>query len=480
MSFGGRMLASSERERTAYIPLGTHQPREILIGQGSPRKSSKTFSRQRICVLCGTLFLLMAIGALISDREKVSGSVHDFAIGTWDRLATGTSWLAGRPPKKGPFQGAASIRPLASEMVQLIKSSSALAAERLSWHVMWARPDIPKRLLYSDADMRLGAFDVYDALANTTSATFRASDEFQEYNLIHKQLANGQPVSKQAIGTKARQLDKWKLLPMLAHAWKAYPNQKWYVASEDDTYVFFSTLVRWLSQFDPSELKYFGNLDKGGDGTFEFANIGAGLVLSQKIMQQTFGKDELFHTKWDTVIKKWSCGDCALADVLYQQPQMKALRPVGGHELFVKESVRSLIFTDELLYAPVLSLHHNEAFDLQALRVFEEQVLPTLDEDDGIRYCDLLEHFAPATLGMNVRMHLKTLEEGKTLHTSGLDTDVVKQGCEGAFRLGQPTLNVTSGWKVGRIASLFHRKPCKDKERRKAEPIAAPWGSVHL
>ncbi|KAE8264152.1 hypothetical protein A4X09_0g7045 [Tilletia walkeri] len=531
MSFGGRMLAaSSEREQTAYIPLGTAQPREILIGEGSARKPTpKARSRQRLCLLCGGVFLFLAILSLFSDRAKpVTGPLQEFAVGTWDRFATGTSWLAGRPPEKGPFQGAGSIRPLASSMVHLIKSSSAQATERLSWQVLWARPDIPNRLLYSDADMRLGSHDVYDALANfTSSSTFNASDEFQEYQSIHKHLANGEPVRKPSTGSKARQLDKWKLLPMLAHAWKTYPDLNWYVVSEDDTYMFWSTLLRWLPP-DSSQLSFYGHNEKGGDGTFHFANVGAGLVLSRRIMKQTFGKDELFQTKWDSIIKKWSCGDCALADVLYHQPLMEQLRVLGGQELFLTEPIRRVIFSNKTLYAPVLSLHQNQPFDLQALRVFEEQVLPTLDEDDGVRYCDLLEHFAPASVAMNVQMHLKSLEEGKSLITSGLDTDIIKKDwyalethnkvcgpdcaqsrhvpydatfcsnlCEedvlclawaltpkycaislGAFRLGAPTVNVTSGWKAGRIASLLHDKPCKDKKRRKAEPIAAPWGSL--
>ncbi|KAK0534851.1 hypothetical protein OC835_002542 [Tilletia horrida] len=547
MSLAGRILSVSERASSSsaasssapYISL-QQRPREIRIGIGSSsssaddgartaaRRKARHWNRQKVCALCGFAFLILAIIALMSERAKtVTSPFREFAIETWDRFATGTSWLAGRPPEKGAFAGAGAILPLSQSAVQLIKSSSARASERLSWHVLWARPDIPQRLLYSDASMRLGDLDVYDALANITSPTFRSSDEYREYQSIHERLANGAPIQVQAKGTRAQKLDKWKMLPMLAHAWQSFPNQKWYIASEDDTYIFWSTAVRWLSQWNATDLKYFGHVDKAGPGMFKFADIGAGLALSQGIMSRTFGSDTQFASKYDKVVKRWTSGDIVLADVLSQQPSMHNLEPKGGKDLFLKSNVRQVIFTDKLLYAPVLSLHNNAPFELQAMRVFEEQLLPTLEEGDGIRYCDLLEHFAPATVAMSIQMHLKTLEEGQTLATSGLDLDSTRKDwyaleannlvcgpdcarsrnvpydasfcatlCEedrtclawaltpnycaisrGAFRIGQPVGNVTSGWKVGRIAALLHAKPCKDAARRAAQPIAQHWGA---
>ncbi|KAL9936434.1 hypothetical protein V8E36_004502 [Tilletia maclaganii] len=526
MSFGGRLLATSERahERTAYIPLGEQRPREILIGEGSSmhRKARKRWTRQRICVVCGFTFLALAIGALFTPPARpVTDNIREFAIETWDGLATGTSWFGA---SGGPFRGAGAITSRSKDVVHLVKSSSARAPGRLSWHVLWPRPDLPKRIFYSDAQRRLGNTVVINALENTTSPIFRESDEFKEYERIHQNLANHAEVRPQSTGSTAQRLDKWKMFPMLAHAWTVWPGAKWYVVSEDDTYIFASTLNRWLSQWNSSDYKYMG-FDRTAGNFLNFADVAAGFVLSRRIMSETFGSSPTFHTQYDALVKKWTCGDCALADVLHQQPGMRSLKPFGGQKLFLTDNVRKMVFNEKVLYTPVLSVHKNDPADLQGLRVFEEQLLPTLDANDGVRYCDILEHFAPATLGRTIQMNLMALDEGENLVTSGLDTDTIRSNwfatehdalvcghdcadsrhvpfdnafcaalCEenahclawtlsstqcvisrDAFRLGGPMVNVTTGWKVGRIATLMHGNPCKDRARRKALPIASPW-----
>jgi hypothetical protein len=73
-------------------------------------------------------------------------------------------------------------------------------------------------------------------------------------------------------------LDKWKFLPMLNQTLHHFPSKKWYVFVETDTYIFWSTLLAYLSALDPSKNYYIGGQAQILDVVF--AHGGSGFALS--------------------------------------------------------------------------------------------------------------------------------------------------------------------------------------------------------
>lgn len=88
-------------------------------------------------------------------------------------------------------------------------------------------PRTENLLLYSDYPDTFRNITVIDALANV-SDRIRKQPAFQPYFVQQKQLAEGVPVDELE---GSWSLDKYKFLPILRHAYTAFPNAKWFSAS---------------------------------------------------------------------------------------------------------------------------------------------------------------------------------------------------------------------------------------------------------
>ena len=59
--------------------------------------------------------------------------------------------------------------------------------------------------------------------------------------------------------SKGWALDKFKFLPLHGDAYRTRPDAKWHVSIEDDTFVFWNQLLKWLKTQDHNALRMFGN-----------------------------------------------------------------------------------------------------------------------------------------------------------------------------------------------------------------------------
>ncbi|ORX43262.1 hypothetical protein BCR36DRAFT_415674 [Piromyces finnis] len=98
------------------------------------------------------------------------------------------------------------------------------------------------------------------------------------------------------------QLDVYKNIPAFKLLYDTYPNAKWYVMVDDDTYVFLSNLKKRLSFYDPDEKLYLGANWPIPTGCYpswqnaRFAHGGAGIILSHAAMLAFVGNyDQCVH-----------------------------------------------------------------------------------------------------------------------------------------------------------------------------------------
>jgi len=95
---------------------------------------------------------------------------------------------------------------------------------------------------------------------------------------------------KQDFNQLGWQLDVYKNIPAFKLLYETYPNAKWYMMVDDDTYVFLSNLKKRLSFYDPNEKLYLGSswpIPSGCIPTWNdarFAHGGAGIILSHAAM----------------------------------------------------------------------------------------------------------------------------------------------------------------------------------------------------
>lgn len=203
-------------------------------------------------------------------------------------------------------------------MVLNLKTGHSVAYSRLPYHLLDSRPDIPNRNFYSDAPLNIAGIEVKDILANVP-LELQQSKEFRTYGKLQKALRDGLPVPAEYSGW---QLDKYKFFPLhgeysgllfysqaqalrphllcfcvtsLSSSGDAYrnnPDLSWQISIDGDTYIFFNTLLEWLSHYDPSEEHYFGRTE-WGNSTFKFAHGGSGYALSKGILDLTYGTDPI-------------------------------------------------------------------------------------------------------------------------------------------------------------------------------------------
>ncbi|KAL9936975.1 hypothetical protein V8E36_004210 [Tilletia maclaganii] len=423
-------------------------------------------------------------------------------------------------PDRYPWTGAGKPHPLSNESVLMIKTGHSVIYDRVPSHLVWPRPDIPNRYVYSDVALEIGEHQIIDALANA-SALVKAKSEYKEYLRLNNLFRNHAPISPAHDGWM---LDKWKFAPMTAHSWRTNPDAKWFVTIDGDTYLFWGTLMRWLAQnFDPKKNIYLG-YDEIGYGAIKyfFAHGGAGYVMSKQLMDELFLDDpEGLKLEAKGEFNGWPCGDCALGVIIGQMPT-RGKHLDGGADLFQHDGFDVLIWRKRLWHSYLISLHHNTAANLMDLREFEEKLLPTLPDWDGVRYCDLWEGFAPEFIRKPYAEYKSALERGIADPASELSLkksvvqkdwksgDVDKTSCDWncAKQLGRPfdvahceafceanpkcmgwlmsktdcTLSIngwrvgkaagsnedwTSGWRLDRIAAIEREMPCRNATLRR-------------
>ncbi|KAJ3386734.1 hypothetical protein HDU92_002323 [Lobulomyces angularis] len=130
--------------------------------------------------------------------------------------------------------------------------------------------------------------DLYDNLPKplyweeTMSTLKQKKESFQNIN---------SPPGEKNLGWK---LDAHKNLPGFVKLYTKFPNAKWYIMIDDDTYLFMSNLDAVLDQFNSEEEHYFGSdtMFKGCDGVTKFgdgpkfAHGGSGVILSNAAIKK--------------------------------------------------------------------------------------------------------------------------------------------------------------------------------------------------
>lgn len=147
-------------------------------------------------------------------------------------------------------------------------------------------------VIYSDMPETIGPFTVVDVFANLSSSV-KESPDFEHYRLQPEYQAHNAYV--EAAGVEGDDwgppggwvIDKYKFVPLMQHAGEHWPDVKWYVYMEDDTYLFLPSVRRYLAHFDWRESHYLGSY--AAKTGVVFAHGGAGFALSRGAWEASFG-----------------------------------------------------------------------------------------------------------------------------------------------------------------------------------------------
>lgn len=182
----------------------------------------------------------------------------------------------------------------ANDTVVILRTGSTELDDRFRVHLSTSLLCFPNFVLFSDLEEYYHGEHILDALSTVDEDIRAHNPDFDIYRRIQSQgraaldrsELSGSPEAFERMGGNAEnpgwKLDKWKFMPMLNRTMHEYPDKKWYVFIEADSFLLWSMLLQYLSLLDPTEPYYLGAGSCMGDHLF--AHGGSGFVASQPAM----------------------------------------------------------------------------------------------------------------------------------------------------------------------------------------------------
>jgi hypothetical protein len=182
----------------------------------------------------------------------------------------------------------------ADDTAVIMRTGSTELDDRFRVHLSTSLKCYKHYLIFSDLEEQYHGEHIIDALSTVDENIKANHADFDIYRRIQSQgrgalepsELSGSPEAFERMGGNAKnpgwKLDKWKFMPMLNRTIHEYPDKKWYVFIEADSFLLWSMLLQYLSLLDPTEPHYLGAGTCMGDHLF--AHGGSGFVASRPAM----------------------------------------------------------------------------------------------------------------------------------------------------------------------------------------------------
>jgi hypothetical protein len=146
-----------------------------------------------------------------------------------------------------------------------------------------------------------------------------------------------------------------------------FPDKKWYVFAEPDTFIFWQTLLVYLSQLDWTKPYYIGGQFLIGD--VEFGQGGNGYIISRSALEKVVSHYQAHQREYEDFTEGHWAGDCVLG---------KALRDSGtsltrAWPIFQGDDVGNMNYNHQTQWCQAtVSYHHVSASVIQDLSLCQD------------------------------------------------------------------------------------------------------------
>lgn len=169
---------------------------------------------------------------------------------------------------------------------------------------------------------------------------------------------------------------KRKLTSLLAVANETlhmYPDFKWYVFVEPDTYLVWSSLLQWLPTLDSGKASYFGSEVMIGDDMF--GHGGSSFVISKPALEKAAESYNKETQRWNDILAGHWAGDAVLGKLLDEAgARVTATFPMiqGGNFYDQMDWDGGNDHNGKLWCRPALSYHHFTPDEVREFWKFEQ------------------------------------------------------------------------------------------------------------
>ncbi|KAF2724861.1 glycosyltransferase family 31 protein [Polychaeton citri CBS 116435] len=311
-----------------------------------------------------------------------------------------------------------------SDVAVIFKTGSTEIYDRLMVHFTTTLACIKDYLIFSDFEQTIGPERVHDALVNISWGRLGDSNEdAKQYMLLQQHLDHGGAASELRASDRIHSwdLDKYKFLPLVSAARERFPEKKWFVFVEADTYLSLHNLLLWLPKLKEE------HRDEGDDGAdvpiyagscifigdLVFAHGGSGWLMSASAAQAMSEVYAMEKTHWEDVLSRDCCGDKVLGQIL----QDRSIECTQAFPSFQGETPVSLDWNADIMCKPAITWHHAAADQVEQLWQFEQRWRKEKGGDTMILYRDYFMEF--------IRPRLDYAENSKLLDWDNLSSDWV-------------------------------------------------------
>ena len=219
-------------------------------------------------------------------------------------------------PASVPSQGEACDLP--ANVLVVVKTSASITYDTPPVQLLSSPQCNKSILIFSDVAQELGPYQVHDVLDEISEEVKDNNTDFDNYRELQDRQATGQDIHAVLNDSSdaAKNLDRYKSIPMLKKTWTMRPSYDWYIFVDGDTYVFQKNLALWLERLNPSKPWYLGSQVYSGDETA--ANGGGGIILSRKTMSKVL-KGHPDITRYDELAVLGYSGDYLIMNALREK-----------------------------------------------------------------------------------------------------------------------------------------------------------------
>lgn len=279
------------------------------------------------------------------------------------------------------------------ETLLILRTGATEIADRIPTHISASLRCFTQHVIFSDyAETFLGE-RILDALESVDPNIVTNNHDFDLYRrvkqhgraiLAQSELSGNQSQAPSGSGhteIPGWKLDKWKFVPMVNRTFYEYPDMKWYVFAEGDTFVLWSTLQAYLANMDHTKPHYLGSATNIGDDP-AFAHGGAGFIVSRPAMRMVVDYYSAHKAEIEAVTQASWAGDAVLGKVFFDAGvPVKDIWPVVHGEstsqaLFARPWSPGVPKEAEQIWCyPAASLHHMSPAAVDGLWHYEQQWL---------------------------------------------------------------------------------------------------------
>lgn len=366
----------------------------------------------------------------------------------------------------------------ADDVVFIIKTGATELDEKIPVHFNTTLRCFPKSLVFSDHGENYEGHIVHDALGQIVDQIRLKHDDFDLWRRLHEKGRAGLDPKELSINDHGSnlggggnpdnggwRLDKFKNIPMVNYTIHKYPDTKWFIYTDADTYIMWANLLTWIKKMDSTKLVYLGSPAVIDNQVF--GHGGSGYLISNALMHKAADVYNKNQTEWDEYAASHWAGDCVLATLLEQlNGKLSWAYPmIQGGDNNVMDYWETG-YDKRLWCYPAISYHHIPPSTIASLWHFEQEWIANstkqINHGDVYKqwYLPQLPHEREDWDNMSEdEMRDDTIKDAWACrdlcqhNTTCMQWSFTSEGCnfQQTTKLGKAAKDVHSGWMLDRI-----------------------------